>query len=277
MTTSTNQPSFIVRVLKVILRLVLVLLIGILIGAGIYFGVQFAYQQLVIPTRENASELQNLETRVSQQWELLQEKNKALEVRLSQVEIDIDNSEDQLSEITADLTQLAADLDAFQIQQDDVGAQIEEIESAILGLIDQSNDLAKQNEDLQETVQELDVEAKLQPIYQELQIFKLLLQVNRSRLYLIQDNYGLAKQELEFANQLLNTIILNAEDDQKDEMLLWDARLKLAISHLPDNPILANDDLEILWTMMIDVMKSDNSESNAEMSEDISATATPKP
>ena len=277
MTTSTNQPSIIVRVLKVILRLVLVLLIGILIGAGIYFGVQFAYQQLVIPTRENASEIQNLETRVSQQWELLQENNKALEVRLSQVEIDLNNSEDQVSELTADLAQMSADLDAYQIQQDDVGAQIEEIESAILGLIDQSNDLAKQNENLQETVQEFDVDAKLQPIYQELQIFKLLLQVNRSRLYLIQDNYGLAKQELEFANQLLDTIILNAEDDQKDEILLWDARLKLAISHLPNNPILANDDLEILWTMMIDVMKSDNSESNAEMSEDISATATPKP
>lgn len=284
MTDNNNQPSTIVRFFRVLLRVILALLFGILLGAGIYFGFQFAYQQLVIPIRENAQEIQNLNTRVNQQWELLQENNADLEDRLTQLETDLDDSDNKIAELIAKQTQLSADLDAYQLQQTELGDQITEINKGVSDLFDQVDELSSQNEKLQSSLNDLDLRDKLQPIYQDLQLFKVLLQVNRSRLYLVQDNYGLAKQELEIADGLLNVLRNSASEDQKAEILLWDARLKLAISHLPNNPILANDDLEILWTMMvdgftneIDTQMSEDSATTVEPSQSPTATPTPKP
>lgn len=289
MTEQKTKPSIFVLFLKVLFRLILVLLVGIILGAALYFGFQFVYKELVIPTQQNATDLQNLNTRINQQWELLQEKNKELEERLSETESDQEKTTNQISELVTDIEQISADLDAYQIQQEDLATQIKKIDQSIVDLMDQNKDLTTQNEDLIASVEGLEVEKKLQPIYQDLQIFKVLLQVNRSRLFLVQDNYGLAKQELELANELLNSLLLSATEEQENEILIWDARLNLAIGHLPDNPILANDDLEILWSMMAngftnpdDIEELDNSEeidsnSTSQPSETTTATPTPKP
>lgn len=289
MTEQNTKPSFFVRFLKVLFRLILTLLFGIILGAALYFGFQFVYQELVIPTQQNATNLQNLNTRINQQWDLLQEKNKELEDRLSEMESDQENTTDQISELITDIEQISANLDAYQIQQEELTTQIEKIDESIVDLMDQTENLYDQDADLIASVEDLDVEKKLQPVYQDLQLFKVLLQVNRSRLFLIQDNYGLAKQELELANELLNALLPLASEEQENEILIWDARLNLAISHLPDNPILANDDLEILWSMMangltnpddIEVLEStaeNDLNSTSQPSDSATATPTPKP
>jgi septal ring factor EnvC (AmiA/AmiB activator) len=289
MTEQNSKPSIIVRFFKVLLRLILTLLFGIILGAALYFGFQFAYQELVIPTQQNATNLQNLNTRINQQWDLLQEKNIELEDRLSEMESEQENTTDQISELITDIEQISADLDAYQMQQGDLTTQIEKIDQSIIGLMDQDKDLTAQNKDLIASIENLEVEKKLQPIYQDLQVFKVLLQVNRSRLFLVQNNYGLAKQELELASELLNALLLLATEEQENEILLWDARLNLAIGHLPDNPILASDDLEILWSMMangftnpeiIEVIENtaeNDLNSTSESSDTATATPTPKP
>lgn len=277
MTEQKKQPSGFVRFLKVILRLILSLVIGILLGAALYFGFQFAYQQLVIPTQQNAADLQNMQTRVNQQWELLQEKNKELEDRLSIMESDKKNTSDDISELMAQNTQTSADLDAYLIQQEDLAVQIDDINKSIVSLMDQDKTLSNQNKDLVATVEGLEVDKKLQPVYQDLQLFKVLLQVNRSRLFLVQNNYGLAKQELTLADDLLNTLLLSATEEQENMIQLWDARLNLAIGHLPDNPILANDDLEILWTMMANGFSNPEDLDLPESAEKITTSSTTQP
>lgn len=289
MSEQNTKPSFFIRFLKVLFRLILTLLFGIILGAALYFGFQFVYTELVIPTQQNTTNLQNLNSRVNQQWDLLQEKNKELEDRLSEIESDQDTTIDQISELITDIEQISADLNAYQMQQEDLTTQIEKIDQSIVDLMDQNKDLNALNKDLIASVEDLEVEKKLQPVYQDLQLFKILLQVNRSRLFLIQDNYGLAKQELELANELLNALLLSATEEQENEILLWDARLNLSLSHLPDNPILANDDLEILWSMMangftnpddiegLDNTVENDSNSTSQPSETATATPTPKP
>ncbi len=277
MTEQKKQSSWFGRFLKVLLRLILTLVFGILVGAALYFGFQFAYQQLVIPIQQNAADLQNLHTRVDNQWELLQDKNKELEDRVSQMESNQKSTSDDLSELMAQNDQAAADLDAYLIQQEDLAAQIDDINQSIVTLMDQNKDLASQNDDLVATIEEMEVEKKLQPVYQDLQIFKVLLQINRSRLFLVQDNYGLAKQELTLADDLLNTLLLSATNEQENMILLWDARLNLAIGHLPDNPILANDDLEILWTMMANGFTNPEEMGMLESSEETNTSSTSQP
>lgn len=250
MTDQTSKPSAIVRFLRGLLRLVLVLLIGILIGTGLYFGFLFVYQQLVIPTQQNAIEIQNLNTRVNQNWEILTERNTDLDLRVSVLEGDLEKKAIQISELSTEIEQNAADLDAFQIKFGDMNEQLDKYDKLILNLIKQDEIFVVNDEEFQKSLDNLQIDRKLQPVYQDITLFKVLLQINRSRLYLLQDNYGIAKDELILAKELLNSLLSTASPDQEEIISLWDARLNLAISHLPTNPILANDDLDILWKMM---------------------------
>ena len=250
MTDQTSKPSAIVRFFRGLLRLVLVLLIGILIGTGLYFGFLFVYQQLVIPTQQNAIEIQNLNTRVNQNWEILTERNTDLDLRVSVLEGDLEKKAIQISELSTEIEQNAADLDAFQIKFRDMNEQLDKYDKLILNLIKQDEIFVVNDEEFQKSLDNLQIDRKLQPVYQDITLFKVLLQINRSRLYLLQDNYGIAKDELILAKELLNSLLSTASPDQEEIISLWDARLNLAISHLPTNPILANDDLDILWKMM---------------------------
>jgi hypothetical protein len=250
MTDQTSKPSAIVRFFRGLLRLVLVLLIGILIGTGLYFGFLFVYQQLVIPTQQNAIEIQNLNTRVNQNWEILTERNTDLDLRVSVLEGDLEKKAIQISELSTEIEQNAADLDAFQIKFRDMNEQLDKYDKLILNLIKQDEIFVVYDEEFQKSLDNLQIDRKLQPVYQDITLFKVLLQINRSRLYLLQDNYGIAKDELILAKELLNSLLSTASPDQEEIISLWDARLNLAISHLPTNPILANDDLDILWKMM---------------------------
>ncbi|MDO9086514.1 MAG: hypothetical protein Q7U53_09940 [Anaerolineaceae bacterium] len=281
MTEQTPKSSAFVRFWHGLLRLVLALLIGILLGAGLYFGFLFVYQQLVIPTQQNAIEFQNLNTQVNQQWELLTERNEDLEKRLSVLEQKQESNTNQISELLTEIEQNAANLDAFQIKHDDLVDQHDKYDKLILNLIKQDEIFAANNEDFQTVLENIDLDNKLHPVYQDIAIFKILMQINRSRLFLLQDNYGIAKEELFLADELLNSLLVTSLPDQKDIIMLWDARLNLAINHLPNNPILANDDLEILWKMMangfteLDESLMLDETNSSEVDNNTSATQTP--
>ena len=281
MTEQTPKSSAFVRFWHGLLRLVLALLIGILLGAGLYFGFLFVYQQLVIPTQQNAIEFQNLNTQVNQQWELLTERNEDLEKRLSVLEQKQESNTNQISELLTEIEQNAANLDAFHIKHDNLVDQLDKYDKLILNLIKQDEIFAANNEDFQTVLENIDLDIKLQPVYQDIAIFKILMQINRSRLFLLQDNYGIAKEELFLADELLNSLLVTSLPDQKDIIMLWDARLNLAINHLPNNPILANDDLEILWKMMangfteLDESLMLDETNSSEADNNTSATQTP--
>jgi hypothetical protein len=281
MADENKQPSGFVRFLRGFLRLILSLIIGILIGAGLYFGFQYLYERVAIPIEQNTAVIQALDTRVNQQWTLLNEKNIEIEDRVSALENDQQLISDQISEILVQIEQNAADLDAYQIKHSDLIENLEEIDESISDLIEQDKVFSSQNEDFQDTIDSMDVDKKIQPIQQEVAIFKILLQINRSRLFLLENNLGLAQDELMLAQEMLATLIDITTPAQEEEFLLWEARLDLAISHLPDNPILANDDLEILWTMMANGFNGTNetrsldaSEETDEVEEEQEATAT---
>ncbi len=250
MTEQKSGSNWFIRFLRFLLRLILVLLLGVLIGAAIFFGIQYAYQKVVVPTQQNTAALSELDTRVNQQWDLIQDNNLDVENRLSVLETNQDDLTNQLSELTTDLEQTAADLEVYKTQQTDLSGKLDEFDQMVSTLSDQIDELSTQNEETQTKLESIDLENSLQPVYQQLETFKILLQVNRSRLFLLQDNYGLAKQELELADAMLNSLLAQVDENKAEEVAIWQSRLALAMSHLPDNPILASDDLEILWSLM---------------------------
>ncbi len=284
MTEQKSKPSGFVRFLRGLLRLILALLLGILIGLAIFFGLKYAYQEIVIPTQQNSMEITDLKYKVGQQAELALGKNLEFEERISNLETNQKTLDSQISELQAGLDQFSANLDAYSLQQENITERLNKMDQLAKNIESQIADLSTQTADTQAQLKSMDVDDKIEPVYQNLEIFRILLQINRSRLYLFQDNYGSAKQELDLARQMFVDLQPYVNENQLDQFSLWKARMDLAISHLPDNPILANDDLEILWTMMADGFSETTSlpdqatsTQQAETNESTTATPTPTP
>ena len=74
---------------------------------------------------------------------------------------------------------------------------------------------------------------------------------SRLALSMYQSNFGLARQDVEIARDLLATIQPDAPqklETQLDAVLM---RLDLTLSNLPDFPVAASDDLDIAWQILL--------------------------
>lgn len=250
MTTLDDHPSGFVIFLKGLIRLILVLLIGTIIGGLLYFLGTYFYQRAIIPTQQNSMALNNLNTRIENQWDLLNNNSAAQEKRISEIENQLLISSNTFDEIGLSLSDLKEELGLINTQQSELIARLDKVEKSISTYEKQQASIIKDQEALQSTLESQDNEQFIKPLMLEIQSIKVLQHINRSRLFLIQNNYGLAKTDLQQGRYILSTMLENATKEQQDRILLWSARLDLAISHLPDNPVLAGEDLEIIWTMM---------------------------
>src|SRR5690606_38821311 len=72
--------------------------------------------------------------------------------------------------------------------------------------------------------------------------------LGRARLYLSQSNFGLAKEDVQSARDLLFELQTETNDVVLSEVV---ARLDLALGNLPQFPVVASGDLEIAWQILI--------------------------
>jgi len=73
----------------------------------------------------------------------------------------------------------------------------------------------------------------------------------RARLYLSQSNFGLAKTDVQSARDLLAELKTTAPAAQTQPLNEILARLDLALGNLPDLPVIAADDVNIAWELMM--------------------------
>ncbi len=99
-----------------------------------------------------------------------------------------------------------------------------------------------------ETQMQENNDAVLLELKHEMMFARALDILARARLYLAQSNFGLAKTDVETARDLLVEL-----QTEKEDVVLAKAleRLDLALSNLPEFPVVASGDLEIAWQILI--------------------------
>ena len=120
----------------------------------------------------------------------------------------------------------------------------------------------------------------LENIRNELQLVKAMELLTRARMLLDTNNLGLAQEDLQSASDLLNELQARLPDDQKTNLSEIIERLNTASGNLPNRPILASDDLEIAWQLLLTGLPEQNQTATAEVSgtPDVSsALTTPSP
>ena len=158
----------------------------------------------------------------------------------------------------ADIRQVKADVKALQTQLDETNSRIDTLEKSIEAQTASLTKLDEIQATLERKIQTSQDETLLQ-LKHEVMFTRSIDMLGRARLYLAQSNFGLAREDVKSARDLLATLQAEAKDEARGQAI---ARLDMALGNLPAFPVVAAGDLEIAWQIL--------------MSGEAPATATPE-
>ena len=234
---SESESTLLGRFFRVLLRLAVVLALGIAIAAGAYFGIPRAYRNLVEPAQVNTNRIDALETEL----DLARADTSSLR----------EQSGTRLAELEAALTEQGELLATAQVQLDAVLTDSDAQKKTMKAATDQINAMRSAIGDLADQVDAAlsDVGEPEQELRQELLINRAMLHLIRARLGLLENNAGLAAQEAGRARDLLVEMDLDGELEHVQGAI---ARIEIALEAIKATPLVAGDDLEIAWKLLVE-------------------------
>jgi hypothetical protein len=160
---------------------------------------------------------------------------------------------------SANIKRVEAEIKTLQTQLDKTSSRVDTLETSIEAHSASLTKLDEIQATLESEIQTSQDETLLQ-LKQEVMFTRALDMLGRARLYLAQSNFGLAREDVQSARDLLAALQAETEDKARGQAI---ARLDLALGNLPAFPVVAAGDLEIAWQML--------------MRGEVPATATPAP
>jgi chromosome segregation ATPase len=265
-----------VRLLGFILRLFFVVVIGAALGAGLYFGILALYRSYIQAVQTNAERISTLEARLEQDEQQSKQRLDVLAARLGTLETLGDAQKaalaEQLSRLEAvesaqstqaasleALSKLPAGLEALQSSLDTYQSDLETIQktqAALQADVKALRDSAAANEARLQALEAgwAGVESPLAALQRDLQLFKVMELITRSRFSLAQNNLGLARQDIQTGREVALALQAAATGDQQTLLGEIAARLEAALRALPARPVAAADELDGAWSLALQVL-----------------------
>ena len=291
-TATTSRPGFFGRLGRAFVALLkLVLFLAVLVGivAAAWFGLKElrrSFDSVSIRNDLNARRIEELRADVSDLTLERTEQDRqlnSLEEEVSGLDAEVAAMTEQL---TADLNRQQDVLSALETQLTDLTASgsttAEEVESLSAGVIALQGDVNDNTEAVDElggnvdelgmNVTTLDADfgsletevmgasgeamTAVSEMGQTLTLFRAWEMVYRARLRLLEQNVGLARQDVALAQALLGMLVENSDDASSTTLGAVQQRLDLAATGLLSDPDTAVRDLESAWEML-DIILSD--------------------
>lgn len=269
-TSETSTPSSasgcstaVVTFVRAFVRLLAVLLFGGLIGVAIYFGVPYLYRQFVQPVEVNSLKIDILEEKVDQHNQLLNNQLGTLQARLESLEGQRDSNRERLSELQSEIAGLETALETTSEANASQAEVLENLEmdlaslQAILRRVNQildehnrtiagaQNEIATLGEALAEAGTPID------SLRREIELVKAMELLTRARLSLFRNDTTSAMEETRMAQALLIRVRESAPPFQQEVLQAIITRLSLAAQGLVDAPLIATEDLELAWQLLL--------------------------
>jgi predicted RNase H-like nuclease (RuvC/YqgF family) len=238
-TLGDRGATFAARAARLLLRLLFILLAGIGLGLGVYLGIPALYRRYIEPVQVNTDRIVELEDALAFYQEELHADRADLNGRLAQIE-------GQLASQAESLAAIQADLAADETRLDALGSLPRRIQALEADVEDTGSRLAALEADL------ADAASPTRRLERRLEMIRALEALTRARLWLIQDNLGLASGDIQFAIDILTRVAEEAPEVEAEGIASVIDRLNQAVDDLPDSPVVASDDLEIAWRELVD-------------------------
>jgi hypothetical protein len=235
------KPSFwqrLGRAFANLLKFFLILVIVIGIVAAVIYGAPYLYEKFLLPIERNAARLTEVENKLTADMEILADQVTDLQTRLTEME----NRQTRSAQV---LAEYQGKVEVLESQIEAQGETILQLD-AIQAQIDELADASARHEDLL-----MGDDSPLTDLQHQVTISRSIELLSRSRLYLIQSNYGMARQDIQAARDLLFALQIEMLEDKADEVQAVVARLDLALGNLPAFPVLAMNDVDIAWQSLV--------------------------
>jgi hypothetical protein len=217
-------PSFGERVggfFRFLLRLVSLLILLSLLSLVLYLTLPWLYQKFIRPVERNTAQVQELQSRQAQTEQELAD----LQTKLGTIETAQNGHDGSLTELDKRLSEVETEVDART--------------KSLTELEDMQAKLQEQNDD---TSAELD---------RQINLLKGMELLSRARLFMYESNFGLAREDVQIARDVLAKIQPDAPSPLGNELAAVVERLDMTLSNLPDFPVAASDDLDIAWQILL--------------------------
>lgn len=230
------------RLLSFFIRLLLVVLVGAAIGVGAYYGIPALYRDFIQPIQTNTQRVAALE-------EDLASMRVEIRDRQSTLSTDIANVEGVVALQREDLAALSAQSEGLETRMDQMQTELDGIQSLSESFQEVEGDLDRLSERLDAieiTIEEED--PPIEQIQRQIQLLRVMELVTRARMWIIQDNFGKAMDDLTYAKEALETLDATSDDDSLTPII---ERLDQTLFEISLSPVIAADDLEIVWQLLI--------------------------
>jgi len=201
---------------KILFRVLLALLILAALFALLYFGIPWFRDKVLNPLQTNTEGLSQVASQQAANMEELSTKIAALQGRVSTLEARADSVDQSIQ----------AHTEAIQ--------KLEDLQGSLQA------DLSTHKAEISRQVSE------------QLTLTRAIELLSRSRLYLSQSNYGLAKGDAVAARDLLFGLLTTISPEQAGALRIVIDRLDLALTNIEAYPALAVYDLDLAWRLLVD-------------------------
>jgi hypothetical protein len=251
------------NLVQALVRLILIALL-LAVVAFLVIGIPRLYQQFLAPRIKDIQRIEDAQTIQEQTNQQFTQSFKDLQQRIDSLAVRLDTEKQAGSELDALLEEITstqqARVEVIQSTQANTDAAMGKIETQIGTLEGKINDLATSLqqfdtdlgalEDASQGLEQrmLSEDVPIAELKREIQLLKAMELLTRSRLFLVQNNLGLAEDDVQSARDILAE--LQVPDYQVEALKEMIDQLDLALDKLPDTPILAAQDLEIAWQLL---------------------------
>lgn len=178
----------------------------------------------------------------------------------------VEQNRAEVDELRGDVNAMQTQVAALESQLAESGRRVDAAEKAIVAHTATLARLEEMQAALEKQMKDGDERLAFE-LKQEITTTRALELLSRARLYLAQSNFGLARADVQSARNLLAEIQRDAPKYKPALMRQLVSRLDLALGNLPDFPVVAANDVEIAWQLLMSGQPANIAE----------ATSTPTP
>jgi chromosome segregation ATPase len=247
-----GQRSIFSRIVRFIFRLLVVIIIGAVLGVAVYYAVPAIYRTAIEPVQTNTQSIIDLERDIIQLQTTADMQAEQYADRLAEVEGRLTAKGEEIAALQAEVAALQTAFESQQQEVSDLKPLLRQVERLTSDLETTEDQVAF----LEETLTGIELPAER--LERQIQMIRAMTMLTQARLWLLQDNLGLAAEEITNARTLIAEVA-EAEPEEENELYLQILdRLDLALEDVRTTPIIAAEELEIAWRLLVEVTTTES-------------------
>jgi chromosome segregation ATPase len=231
------------RILRVFVRILLVVILGTIIGVILYLGVPALYREWIEPIQAYAQRIDALEEDMAQFQVDMRTQRSTISTDLAEIEGGLASQHEDIAELQALGETMGGHLEAYSDEFSEIPSLIGRMEELEKNLDEWGTRLDALEQALQDEV------IPTQHLERQIQLLCAMEWISRARLWMIQGNFGMAEQDIVEAKEILE--VLDADAMEGESLTPMIERLDEVLVEIELRPVIAANDLEIVWQFLL--------------------------